>query len=411
MAEFQDNNVIKLLVKAPDQRIDDQVIECQLDWSIEKLKHHLEEFYPNNPKPYEQKIILSGQVLSDLVILKDVLQEHHIYTENTYIIHLVCKSLTRYSTPITKQTTTTTSTINANTAGTTTTTTTNTETPTHPTVNLSNPVSAQSSFMQYQQHPGVQLNNQQIVWMQQAYAHYLTQYMQIMSAQAMQWQSTIPYTQTSTNTDNNLNNVGVNGMNNNTDNINERNGRNPINPPAPAQPQVGALINPPNNNNVGEEREAGARADWLDTFEILARLFVLCSIVYFYSSPSRFLIVTFLGFAVYLIQGGFLRIPPLFLGENNNGVIENNNNNNIINNNNNNNNNQQQQENNVGQVPVGQEQRQDVQSQQTNNELQVQTDQQTNVVRDNERPNALAFAWTFFSTFFTSLIPEQPPVI
>lgn len=49
MAECQDNNVIKLLVKAPDQRIDDHVIECQLDWSVEKLKHHLEESYPSNP--------------------------------------------------------------------------------------------------------------------------------------------------------------------------------------------------------------------------------------------------------------------------------------------------------------------------------------------------------------------------
>lgn len=113
-------------------------------------------------KVCEQKIILSGQVLNDLVILKDVLHEHHIYKENTYIIHLVCKSSTRYTTPIAKPTTPTTA-------------TTATETPTHPAVNLSAP----SSFMQYQQYPGAQLNDQQIVWMQQAYAHYLTQYMQM----------------------------------------------------------------------------------------------------------------------------------------------------------------------------------------------------------------------------------------
>lgn len=122
-----------------------------------------------------------------------------------------------------------------------------------------------------------------------------------MSSQAMQWQSTIPYAQTSTTTDNNnLNNIGVNGVNNNVGSINER--RNPMtNPPVPVQaPVVGAPINPPNNNNVGEEREAGARADWLDTFEIFARLLVLSSIVYFYSSPSRFFVVIFLGFAVYL---------------------------------------------------------------------------------------------------------------
>lgn len=42
-----------------------------------------------------------------------------------------------------------------------------------------------------------------------------------------------------------------------------------------------------------------------------------------------------------------------------------------------------------------------------------QTDTQVNPNEEDEaqRPGALAFAWTFFSSFFASLIPDQPNVV
>lgn len=40
--------------------------------------------------------------------------------------------------------------------------------------------------------------------------------------------------------------------------------------------------------------------DWLDYFYTFARLLVLLSFVYFYSSPARFLIVSFLAIVMYL---------------------------------------------------------------------------------------------------------------
>lgn len=43
----------------------------------------------------------------------------------------------------------------------------------------------------------------------------------------------------------------------------------------------------------------------------------------------------------------------------------------------------------------------------------VQPEARTNPNEENEeqRPGALAFTWTFFSSFFASLIPDQPNVI
>lgn len=96
--------------------------------------------------------------------------------------------------------------------------------------------------------------------------------------------------------------------------------------------------------------------DWLDHFYMLSRIMVLFSIVYFYSSPLRFVFVVLLGFSLYLYQIGFFR-----------NINVNNNNNNIN--------------------PAEQ------------------------VIEDNQAPSRLMVAWTFFTTFFASLIPEIPNAV
>lgn len=98
--------------------------------------------------------------------------------------------------------------------------------------------------------------------------------------------------------------------------------------------------------------------DWLDVFYMLSRAIVLFTFVYFYSSPLRFLFVLLLGFGLYLYHIGFFR---------NIHNINNNNNNNID-----------------PPGPVPQE---------------VQT------------PSRLTVVWTFFTSFFASLIPEIPNAV
>lgn len=120
------------------------------------------------------------------------------------------------------------------------------------------------------------------------------------------------------------------------------------------QPAPAAAPQPPAQAQRDPENP---ERDWLDVFYMLVRAMVLFSVVYFYSSPLRFIFVLFLGFGLYLYQVGFFR---------------------NMNNNNNNNNN----------VP------QDAAAQQ-----------------DEQAPSRLMLVWTFFTTFFASLIPEIPNAV
>jgi len=89
---------------------------------------------------------------------------------------------------------------------------------------------------------------------------------------------------------------------------------------AAAQPQAANIVaaqvagvgpNPPNvmNQNAGglgavEEDEGGlnGQRDILDWFYVLSRVFVLFSIVYFYSSFARFILVAGISLAMYLYR-------------------------------------------------------------------------------------------------------------
>ncbi|RUS92010.1 hypothetical protein EGW08_000223 [Elysia chlorotica] len=82
---------ITLVIKAPNQRMADQTVDCMLGWTIRKLKQHLEVVYPSKPKHNEQRLIYSGKLLQDHLTLKEVLRQ---YDENEQLtrhtVHLVC---------------------------------------------------------------------------------------------------------------------------------------------------------------------------------------------------------------------------------------------------------------------------------------------------------------------------------
>lgn len=378
--------VVRLIVKAPNQQIEDQIIKCELGWTIGRLKAHLAEVYPNKPKTTDQKLIYSGQLLGDTVYLKDVLHRYGSgdQIDQSYTVHLVCAPTMPYFTDKSRGAGT-----NGQEQGA---TVTRPEAIPEPvqvdrlqSQNLeneeaNNPGSTPAQLYSAQRYYN-QLNSQQMAWMQQAYTHYLTQYMQLMAAQGIQLQSSIPYIQplnananepTSNNNRDEQQRIAAQGLG------------------AGADP---AEANNANNNPIAADDRAdggiGLNRDWLDSFYMLSRVIVLFSIVYFYSSPLRFLIVTFLGFAVYLYQGGFFRVQPILLVDNNNGRVDNNN--------------QILQNEAVGAQALPPQQPPPA----------PQTDTHVNPNEENEaqRPGALAFAWTFFSSFFASLIPDQPNVV
>lgn len=370
---------VRLLVKAPDQQIDDQTVECTLEWTVAMLKDHLTQVYPSKPKREEQKIIFLGQLLNNSMILKDVLQQNYNKEDNLFIIHLVCSGQPKLLIAKTGVT------VNLNRHGAT-------------FVSVPSGLARPTPVQQYYS----QLNNQQMAWMQQAYAHYIIRYMQIMAAQGIQVESNPLYAQphnvnTGADETTNIDNVNFNNNNNVQENELAQGPGLAIAGGALADQEVAGDAN--NNDNAPANEVAGGAAvnrDWLDVFDMLSRIVVLSSIVYFYSSPSRFLIVTFLGFAIYLIQGGFFRGQPGFLVENNNARIIDNN--------------HQVRPNEAippgDQIPAPAQPAPRIQSG-SPEEQHVEASRTTNA----ERPSAWAFTWTFFSSFFASLIPDQPNVI
>lgn len=108
-----------------------------------------------------------------------------------------------------------------------------------------------------------------------------------MAAQGIQLHASIPYLQQM--------NIDISDVAQNTHASNNNNivGDEQAQLPAQDAADVNA-----GNNGAGED--VAFNRDWLDFFYMLSRIIVLFGIVYFYSSPLRFLIVTFLGFAIYL---------------------------------------------------------------------------------------------------------------
>jgi len=78
-----------LVVKAPNQQIDDQSIECRYDWTVKRVKQQISCVYPSKPKEDEQKLIYSGKLLRDDALLKDVLKKYDD-EQTSHTLHLVC---------------------------------------------------------------------------------------------------------------------------------------------------------------------------------------------------------------------------------------------------------------------------------------------------------------------------------
>ncbi|XP_077362633.1 homocysteine-responsive endoplasmic reticulum-resident ubiquitin-like domain member 2 protein [Festucalex cinctus] len=86
---------VTLVIRAPNQKYDDQTINCCQNWTVEKLKAHLSDVYPSKPSSKDQRLVYSGKLLLDHFTLKDVLRKQDEY----HMLHLVCPSPTPPSSP------------------------------------------------------------------------------------------------------------------------------------------------------------------------------------------------------------------------------------------------------------------------------------------------------------------------
>ncbi|XP_028904858.1 homocysteine-responsive endoplasmic reticulum-resident ubiquitin-like domain member 2 protein isoform X2 [Ornithorhynchus anatinus] len=369
---------VTLIIKAPNQKYRDQTISCFLDWTVGRLKTHLADVYPSRPQ-----------------------DEYHM-------VHLVCTSRTPPSSPKPSTsrenhgTAASSSSSNSDHSGST--------TPSSSQETLSATSSSgseglrQRSFPQAQTTPvqshqfpyvmqgnvGNQFPGQavpagfpmypafsplQMLWWQQMYARqYYMQYQAAVSAQAT---SNADPARPSVAQPVNLAPA-------------------PVNDPPPA-PNGMAQENRPGNPNVQMNAQGGAivneedvNRDWLDWMYTFSRAAILLSIVYFYSSFSRFVMVMGAMLLVYLHQAGwfpFRQEGGRPQAPNNNAEVN----------------------------PGGQNLNDpDLEEMERLMDEGVDDDSGEDAIEDANtvpQPGFMASAWSFITTFFTSLIPEGPPQV
>ncbi|XP_007236509.3 homocysteine-responsive endoplasmic reticulum-resident ubiquitin-like domain member 2 protein [Astyanax mexicanus] len=275
-----------LVIKAPDQKYDDQTINCFLNWTVEKLKRHLSKVYPSKPRSKDQRLVYSGKLLQDHCKLRDVLRKQ----DEFHMLHLVCASRSPPPSPTThrrnsnKKQPTNTDNSGSPAPADNTLSASSGETPNRLTQN-SGPIHNHPSAQGYawnqwlaQQGPNASMphypmyNPMTLLWWQQLYAwNYHMNYQAWSSSHRPPQQQPTPPS---------------------------------VDPPREGRAPV---RDHPQDAPVGEgQNEEDLNRDWLDWVYTASRAVILLSIVYFYSSFSRFIMVTGGMLLLYLHQAGWL---------------------------------------------------------------------------------------------------------
>ncbi|XP_045064597.1 homocysteine-responsive endoplasmic reticulum-resident ubiquitin-like domain member 2 protein [Coregonus clupeaformis] len=402
---------VTLVIKAPNQKYDDQTINCFLNWTVEKLKSHISNVYPSKPSSKDQRLVYSGHLLQDHLQLRDVLRKQEGY----HMMHLVCASRSppasptpRSSAPSPVTSDPSSSSGSSDSAG----STSQATTPNQDSQSASSSVAGsydglrhRGGFPQFNpQNPtstaitqwpdGTQVPVQggmaagvpphpmympmQVLWWQQMYArHY---YMQYQAAVAASQPPSPP---------------------------------SPTLSPQPAQPNEAPPPRGPNpapnpipedrpaNPNIQMNAQGGAvldedelNRDWLDWMYTVSRAAILLSIVYFYSSFGRFVMVIGAMLLVFLHRAGWFPFRPELQNPRGGGGG-------------------------AGLAHQDEAERhQDIQEMERIMDEGLEDEEGDSGEEGPEDPAApaaprhhgfLAAAWSFISTFFTSLIPEGPP--
>ncbi|XP_070995830.1 homocysteine-responsive endoplasmic reticulum-resident ubiquitin-like domain member 2 protein isoform X1 [Oncorhynchus clarkii lewisi] len=404
---------VTLVIKAPNQKYDDQTINCFLNWTVEKLKRHISNVYPSKPSSKDQRLVYSGHLLQDHLQLRDVLRKQEGY----HMMHLVCASRTppasptpHCSAPSSLTSDPGSSSGSSDTAGSTSQATAPNEDSQSaassvtgsydglrhrggfPQLNPQNPSS--NGIMQWPDGTQVPVQGgmaagvpphpmympMQVLWWQQMYAHHY--YMQYQAAVAASQPPSTPPSSPS-----------------------------PTHSPQPAQPNEAPpplgpnpAPNPiqedrPANPNIQMNAQGGAvlnedelNRDWLDWMYTVSRAAILLSILYFYSSFGRFVMVIGAMLLVFLHRAGWFPFRPELQNPGGGGA---------------------------GLAHQDEAERhQDIQEMERMMDEGLEDEEGDSGEEGPEDPAApaaprhhgfLASTWSFISTFFTSLIPEGPP--
>ncbi|XP_028836576.1 homocysteine-responsive endoplasmic reticulum-resident ubiquitin-like domain member 2 protein [Denticeps clupeoides] len=394
MDQSAGDSPVTLVIKAPNQKYDDQTINCFLNWTVEKLKKHISNVYPSKPSSKDQRLVYSGRLLQDHLQLRDVLRKQDEY----HMVHLVCASQSPPESPTTPSA--------VNTAGTSGSGTSNSDgsgTSSNSSSNQDGTVNSDGLRRRgptptgtMQQPEGLAFPMQagtaaglpahpaympmQMLWWQQMYArHYYMQYHAALAASQIP-SSTAAAAPSSPST----------GLSTQPVQANEPAapmGPNPAPNPVPEEhaPNPNIQMNAQGGAVVNEDE---LNRDWLDWMYTVSRAAILLSIVYFYSSFGRFIMVIGAMLLVYLHQAGWFPFRPDMqnpgAGDGQQGEAE--------------------PQNDLQEM----ERLMDdgIEEEEGDSSEEGQDDQNS---PGPPHPGFLSSAWSFISTFFTSLIPEGPP--
>eukprot|EP00794_Sanderia_malayensis_P018514 gene18514-20370_t len=79
-----------ITLKTPNQRFSDLIVTCDASWTVNMLKRHLSTVYPSKPTVTCQKLIYCGELLDDDLKLWDIL----IKENTSHVVHILCDSPT-----------------------------------------------------------------------------------------------------------------------------------------------------------------------------------------------------------------------------------------------------------------------------------------------------------------------------
>jgi hypothetical protein len=434
---------VTLVIKAPNQKIADQKIECTVDWTVQKLKQHLAKVYPTNPMESQQRIIYSGKLLMDNHQLQDVLKQYEP-DQNIHTVHLVCMASMSDVSQLAPSSATNLQNVSEDVLSTeglrrrqpTTEASSSASSPSSqfvgPELNSTSPPRAflpttinYQSYHHVPHHPAMMYYGaaatppppsspvmpsfvpgfmpygaEQLQWMQQAYAqsmmHYMQQFQQAtvqpphLAGHAPPVMPTIPVPLANQNFANDLPGAAAAAA---------------MADPADAPPplQQGMRMNAQGGRDMDDEDGERGNRDWLDSTYVFVRFLMLMSILYFYSTPQRFIMMLTLALFAYMGRAGWLR-----RGRRENRNVE-----------------QQRQAAAAAAAPPQQiptpppqPQQQDAVRQDDDDDTPLPEDVDeettaTNMVdlQATHRLSTFEVIWSVITSFFTSLIPENPPPI
>ncbi|XP_019220565.1 homocysteine-responsive endoplasmic reticulum-resident ubiquitin-like domain member 2 protein isoform X2 [Oreochromis niloticus] len=359
---------VTLVIKAPNQKYEDQTINCFLNWTVEKLKSHISSVYPSKPLSKDQRLVYSGMLLQDHLQLRDVLRKQDEY----HMMHLVCTSHSPPGSPMPRSPSSTTASDSSSSesAGSISPATTPNQ--------ESQSASSSSSSSDPASFDGLR------------YRGGFTQYPQS-TAGVPQCQAAVAASQP----------PSTSPPSSPTPSPHQPAQPNAVQPPLGPNAAPNALPENQPPNPIQMNAQGGAvlnddemNRDWLDWLYTLSRVAVLLSIVYFYSSFSRFVMVVGAMLLVYLHQAGWFPFRP-----------------------------EQQNLRGGGRVPQEEAERhQDIQEMERLMDEGMEDDDsgedgggraedqgRAAAAAGLREPSFITVAWSFISTFFTSLIPEGRP--